>query len=73
MVVGAGVYGFWYFKKLQGAKVSAYYSGVTSLLSCLITSQLATHYLFIRGSDQVRFERRMQAALKTEESKRRSM
>lgn len=51
-------------------KVSKYYTGIISLLSGLMTSQIGTHYFFIRGSDQIRFERRMQAALKTEESKR---
>jgi hypothetical protein len=71
ILVSFGVSGFYIFKKNQGAKVSTYYAGVASLLSGLITSQLATHYLFIKASDQIRFERRMKATLKYEDSKRK--
>ena len=70
-LVGLGVAGSYAYKKHRGVHVSPYYAGVASLFSGLITSQLGTHYLFIRGSDQIRFDRRMKAALKYEESKRK--
>jgi hypothetical protein len=66
-----GVGGGFAYKKHRRVQVSSYYAGVASLLSGLITSQLGTHYLFIRGSDQIRFERRIKAAMKYEESKRK--
>ncbi len=53
--------------------IQFYTAGVVTCLAGLISSQLATHYLYLKVSDQVTFERRWQAAEKTEEKRRKEI
>ena len=61
------------YAQYRGSPITFYMGGVLTCLSGLIVSQLMAHYLYIGISDKVGFERRMDAAKRTEERTRRQI
>ena len=59
--------------QIRGSKIRLSAAAAITCLVGLVTSQLVTHYQFILISDQVQFDRRMEAAQKTEEKRRKDI